>query len=553
MIKTATMIKARAYIHKEYMERAILSVAKSGVLHQIDALESLKDFEPKVKAVESTERLFKSTSIISRIQALLSSVEEKPEPSILELKVLSAEEIDSIDRLLSEIEQKYNGNKEIGMKPTLSIEDLNNLLLWERQLEATRLVEEAKSKCAQTEKIFIIEGWIPKDKKENFENAVIEGSKGCCVTSYLLPAQVSGHSQESPESPPTLIRNPRIAYVYEKLVTGFGIPNYFEIDPTIFMTFSFPLIFGLIFGDVGHGLVLLALSLLLYAVNRKGIRAPELFEYIIKGSPLLVMCSASSIFFGFLYGEMFGSEKYYHIIDELIHHNLGVSSHEIVEKISKNLELTLSGIAGFSIPVPFPFSPFDQPTLLLLVSLYVAMLHITFGLVLGLINELRRKNYLEAIVGPGLWLWFYLSFAYLLLKYKSGIFSAVFQDMNILGVYIALPAVIMILARASVHGIDGFGHALESLISSLSNSISYGRILALAVAHAAFSKILLMMLEFEGIFAIVGWLMWAIFTFLLILCFECLLSFIHTLRLHWVEWFLKFYTGDGYRYEPLKI
>ncbi|MEM3041745.1 MAG: hypothetical protein QXG97_06975, partial [Nitrososphaerota archaeon] len=139
MIKTATMIKARAYIHKEYMERAILSVAKSGVLHQIDALESLKDFEPKVKAVESTERLFKSTSIISRIQALLSSVEEKPEPSILELKVLSAEEIDSIDRLLSEIEQKYNGNKEIGMKPTLSIEDLNNLLLWERQLEATRL------------------------------------------------------------------------------------------------------------------------------------------------------------------------------------------------------------------------------------------------------------------------------------------------------------------------------------------------------------------------------------------------------------------------------
>ena len=553
MIKTASMIKARAYIYKEHMESAILSIAKSRVLHQTDALEALKDFEPKVKAVESSERLFKATSIISRIQALLSNVEETPEPSIPELKVLNNEEIDSIDQRLSEVEQKYAVSGEVDKRPTLSNEDLHKLLLWKRQLEATRLVEEAKSKCAQTEKTFIIEGWIPKDKKEKFENAVIEGSKGYCVTSYLLPAQIGGHSQELAESPPTLIRNPKIAFVYEKLVTGFGIPNYFEIDPTIFMTFSFPLIFGLIFGDVGHGLILLVLSLLLFTANKKGVRAPELFEYIIKGSPLLVMCSASSIFFGFLYGEMFGSEEYYHIIDELIHHNVGVSSHEIVEKVSKNIELTLSSIAGFSIPVPFPFSPFDHPTLLLLVSLYVAMLHITFGLVLGLINELRRENYLEAIVGPGLWLWFYLSFAYLLLKYKSGIFSAVFQDINILGVYIALPACIMILARASVHGIDGFGHALESLISSLSNSISYGRILALAVAHAAFSKILLMMLEFEGIFAIVGWLMWAVFTFLLILCFECLLSFIHTLRLHWVEWFLKFYTGDGYKYEPLKI
>jgi vacuolar-type H+-ATPase subunit I/STV1 len=112
----------------------------------------------------------------------------------------------------------------------------------------------------------------------------------------------------------------------------------------------------------------------------------------------------------------------------------------------------------------------------------------------------------------------------------------------------------MVLARSALHGMDGFGHSLESLISSLSNSISYGRILALALTHGAFSRILLMFLELDGAgLAIVGGLMWVALTFLLIICFEGLLSFIQTLRLHWVEWFLKFYSGDGYEYKPVRL
>ncbi|MEM2942140.1 MAG: V-type ATPase 116kDa subunit family protein, partial [Candidatus Bathyarchaeia archaeon] len=68
------------------------------------------------------------------------------------------------------------------------------------------------------------------------------------------------------------------------------------------------------------------------------------------------------------------------------------------------------------------------------------------------------------------------------------------------------------------------------------------------------SRILLMFLELGGAgLAIVGGLMWAVLTFLLIICFEGLLSFIQTLRLHWVEWFLKFYSGDGYEYKPIRL
>ena len=107
------------------------------------------------------------------------------------------------------------------------------------------------------------------------------------------------------------------------------------------------------------------------------------------------------------------------------------------------------------------------------------------------------------------------------------------------------------MARMAVHKMDGFGEALESLIASISNTISYARILALAMAHAAFSKILLSFLEMQGPYmAVVGLLMWGVFTVLLIMSFECLLSFIHTLRLHWVEWFLKFFSGNGYPFKP---
>ncbi len=576
LLKTQPMVKARAYFHEEYVDEVIMNIVEAGMLHQTDVLKSLRGFEAQVKPVEPSEKLFRVTSVISRVQTILAGLNIDPKQARTAIfEVLSEKKIEEIDRELMDIEGRYAGiaselatraaEGKTATEPDTKTETNQRLseltsdygerlLLWNRQLEVTRLMEDAKSKSARTSKTFVIEGWIPQKKTGEFEEAVNKGSRGYYATSYLQPPPKTEAQSHEIEAPPTQIRNPRIAYVYEKVVTGFGLPNYFEIDPTVFMIISFPVIFGLMFGDVGHGLLLLLCSLLLFVVNRRGVKAPELFEYMIKGSPLLIMCSISAIFFGFLYGELFGSEEYYHIVDGFLHHALGVSILETVRSTSHVIEGVLSTVAGFPIPVPFPFAPFEKPMLLLLVSLYVAIIQITLGLVLGLINQLRRRNYLEAIVGPGLWLWFYSSCAYLFLRYKSGILSVVFQRGDILGLYIALPAVVMLLARTGLHGMDGFGHSLESLISSLSNSISYGRILALALTHGAFSKILLMFLGLQGeLLAIVGGVMWALLTFLLILCFEGLLSFIQTLRLHWVEWFLKFYSGDGYGYKPLRL
>jgi len=577
MLLAERMARLRLYIHDDYIDEVLFRIGQAGLLHQTDIRQSLRDFEGHVHPVEPSETLFRLSSVLSRIQMLISTLKIEEGEAVEKIKfqhILTNEDIDRVEGNLGRIEEEYAETstriaelekkeksselKEIEeQKKKLSklADEVGIKLLVDRErVEITRVIEEAKTKTGKTKRTYVLEGWVPRDETESLVKIFEEASSGY-FSFITLEEDVRGeHEVEGKASPPTLLKNPRIAYVYEKIATAFGIPNYQEVDPSIFMLFSFPAIFGLMFGDVGHGLILLAFSLMLYVAKTKKFKTNELFNYLIQGSPLLIMCSIASIIVGFLYGEVLGSHHYYEIVEEAIYGVSGIKIHEVVRGASLSLEGFLSTIAGFRIRIPFPFSPFEDTRSMLLVSIYVAIIQISFGLVLGLINEVRGRRYREAVLGPGLWIWFYFSFAYLFLRYKSQVLAVIFQRSDILGLYIILPATVIIIARSAFHGMDGFGHALESLIASLSNTISYGRILALALAHSAFSSLLLSFTELDGtIMLAIGWTMWAAFTFLLILCFESLLSFIHTLRLHWVEWFLKFYSGTGIEYRPFTI
>ena len=577
MLLAERMAKLRFYVHENYIDEILFRIGQAGFLHQTEIRESFKDFEGYVHPVESSERLFRLSSVLSRIQMLISTLKVEEGEAVEKVKVqpiLADEDIDRIEENLSRVEEEYAETatrlaelkKEEKSSELKVIEEQKKriskltdevgmkLLVDRERVEIVRAIEEAKTKTGKTKRTYVLEGWVPKDKTKSLAKIVEEASFGYFSFATLEEDVRRGHEVEGKASPPTLLKNPGIAYVYQRIVTAFGIPNYQEVDPSIFMIFSFPAIFGLMFGDIGHGLILLALSLMLYVAKMKKLKTNELFNYLIQGSPLLMMCSIAAIIVGFLYGEVFGSHHYYEIVEEAIYGVIGVKIHEVVKGASLSLEGFLSTIAGFRIRIPFPFSPIEDTRSMLLVSIYVAILHISFGLVLGLINEIKGRRYREAILGPGLWIWFYFGFAYLFLRYKSQLLTVIFQRLDIVGLYIVLPAMVMIIARSAFHGMDGFGHALESLIASLSNTISYGRILALALAHSAFSSLLLSFTELNGTMMLaVGWAVWTVFTFLLILCFETLLSFIHTLRLHWVEWFLKFYSGSGFEYKPFTI
>jgi len=578
------MNKVRIYVSKSFIDDVTFKLGEAGMMHQTDIRESLKELEHYVHPIESSERLFKLSSILSRIEMLISSLKLENETITEKARVerfLSDKDLERLEGESTRIEEEHSRvvsqltefEKQEGTEKTTRIAELTaeldklaaeskvKLLVNRERVDVAKKIEEAKTRVGETSRTFLIEGWVPEKKMDDLKRVVQEASSGFCAIVRLETKPQQGHEGEGAKLPPTLLRNPRIAYVYERIATAFGVPNYYEVDPSVFMLFSFPIIFGLMFGDVGQGLVLLVLTLLLYMLKRRNVKTSEIFTYLIQGSPLLVMCSISTIFFGFLYGEFFGFElynkeatHYFPLVEEGFHAVTGISLSHTIREASHSLEAAISSILGLPIRIPFPFSPFDDPSTMLLLSIYVAIVQISFGLILGLINEVMNRRFKQAIIGPGLWIWFYWSFAYLLIRYGSKIFSVIFERMDILGIYLVLPACAMVLAQVAVHKMDGFGHALESLISSISNTISYGRILALALAHAAFSRILLMFLELQGtLMMIVGFVMWAAFTFLLIMCFEFLLSFIHTLRLHWVEWFLKFYSGNGFQYQPFAI
>jgi len=585
MLLAERMNKVRVYVSKSSIDDVMFKLGEAGMIHQTDIRESLKDLKGYVHPIETSERLFKLSSLLSRIEMLISSLKLENETITEKARVerfLSDKDLERLEEESTRIEEEHSRivsqltefEKQEGTEEKakhiaelaaeldkLATESKVQLLINRERIEVAKKIEEAKTRVGATSRTFVIEGWVPEKKMDDLKRVVQEASSGFCAFVCPETKPQQGHKGEEVKLPPTLLRNPRIAYVYEKIATAFGVPNYYEVDPSVFMLFSFPIIFGLMFGDVGQGLVLLVLTLLLYVLKRRNVKTSEIFTYLIQGSPLLVMCSISAVFFGFLYGEFFGFELYNEeathylpLIEEGFHAVTGISLSHMIREASHLLEVSVSSILGLPIRIPFPFSPFEDPSTMLLISIYVAIVQISFGLILGLINELMNRRLKQAIIGPGLWLWFYWSFAYLLIRYGSRIFSVIFERMDILGIYFVLPACIMVLAQVAVHKMDGFGHALESLIASISNTISYGRILALALAHGAFSRILLMFLELEGtLMMVMGFVMWAAFTFLLIMCFEFLLSFIHTLRLHWVEWFLKFYSGNGFHYQPFAI
>jgi V/A-type H+-transporting ATPase subunit I len=446
--------------------------------------ELLSEIESKVKTIETE---------VVRVQGRLSELERIEEKT--------SEVSKEIEVLRHELEKIAN-------------REGSTLITYQEILEAERNVEEAKTLMGRTRKTYVFEGWIPEDRLDETINIVKRYSENCCA---IVNIKAEAAPQHRTIPAPTLLRNPRIAHVYEALTRGYGLPIYNEIDPSIFMLISFPIIFGLMFGDVAHGLFLLLGAMVLYIMKRKKVKVGELINYGVQGSPLLIMCGLSAIVFGFLYNELWGSEEWCIMLKEAIKH-----------------------ITGFEIP--FLLSPFQQPTKLLKLSLYIGMAHISFGLILGVINKIIWKEYKEAIAGPVMWLWLYWSGCYLFTMYGSKILSVIF-NLQVFGIYVLLPFIAMIGVRAIVLGpVDAFGEALDSFISSISNTISYARIFAFGMIHVAFSRIFL-----------IGGLLGAVAGTFFFLFFEIIFVFFQVLRLHWVEWFLKFYDGTGFPYKPFTI
>jgi len=384
-------------------------------------------------------------------------------------------------------------------------------------VNAERILEEARSFCGRTESTYVIEGWLPANRIAEVQADLGEVSKGHCVV-----------QEWSGKNSPTMLRNPKGTGLFQRLTLGFGTPTSTEIDPTIMWLVTYPLFFGLMFGDVGHGLIFMLVSSGLVYAKRKGTRFRDqdfgglggLFNMILDGSGLLVLGGAAAMVSGFLYGTVLGSEEWFR---------------------------DLTGLPG-----PLWFDPFKQPMTLLKVSIIIGIAHVSSGLILDIVNKVKNRDYEHLLAGPGLWLWFYLTLGYLILRYGFGLISYALSNLPTALLLLGLPSGLMLVAKVRMEGpFEGIGHWMESMLASISHTISYMRIMAMKMIHDVFS------LLFLGIYVTMpiyfGVPVFGLLTLVMILILESAFVFLQALRLHWVEWFLKFYSGSGIPFKPFGV
>ena len=346
---------------------------------------------------------------------------------------------------------------------------------------------EAVPRTALTARAFVIEGWVPTRARTMLERGV----RNRCGEEIVV-SEVAREAWEGTEVPVELA-NPRLFRPFEVLIRMFPLPRYGSIDPTPFVAVFFPAFFGLMVGDIGYGLVLALLGLALHVRSRPGTMLRNVAE--IAGP-----CALFSILAGVLFGEFFG--------------DLGARWFGLTPILFRREEAI----------VPF-----------LLLALALGVVHMTLGLVLGAISARRHPR---QAAGRGL-------SAVMVLLVVGALLAAV----RVLPERFFTPLVILLLVAFPVLvALEGVVAMIE-LVTTFGNILSYARIMALGVASVMLAVVANRMVGALGSVA-VGVLFATLFhvvNFVIALFTPT----IHSLRLHYVEFFGKFYSPSGVRYAPL--
>ena len=374
--------------------------------------------------------------------------------------------------------------------------------------------------------IVYFEAWFLKKATRKIREGIMEITNGKCV--------IEIKKAKAKENVPNVIRKPpKLFEGFQTLTFALGYPRRGEINPTYLVAITFPFLFGIMFADVGQGLVLfIGGILLLFLRSRVNIdKVGEIPRGLLRSAGIITFCGISAMGWGFLFGEFFGPSGVLHPI--LL------------------LEFGPFKIGGFD--------PMHDPLTLLRFTILIGVTVITLGLVLRLLNHLKRGQMAHVLVAI-CWIWFLLG-GFTMWVYWGGIsqitvwFGAGLQMFLFL---VMAPLVVMLFAMAKAENfMEGIDFTIEVFIESLGHTLSFCRLAALFLTHTALST---MFLELAGIEAHVPRAFIPLSAIPLIavgtvlsIAIEGLLVMVHCLRLHWIELLPKFYSADGILFEPIKI
>uniref|UniRef100_A0A672JSE6 V-type proton ATPase subunit a n=1 Tax=Salarias fasciatus TaxID=181472 RepID=A0A672JSE6_SALFA len=534
---------------------------------------------------------------------------------------------------------------------------------WAIQVKKVKAIYYILNLCSfdVTNKCLIAEVWCPVSDIPALRRALEDGSRksGATVPSFVNRIPTA-------DTPPTLIRTNKFTSGFQNIVDAYGVGTYGEVNPAPFTIITFPFLFAVMFGDLGHGVImaLFAFWMVLYENDRKLKKTRnEIWNTFFEGRYIILMMGLFSIYTGLIYNDCFSKSlnifgSGWNVSAIKRHHLKLLLKEDVLGNSFLTLDPNVTGV--FTGPYPVGIDPIwnlasNRLTFLnsykMKMSVILGVIHMSFGVILSTYNHIhfRKKHNLYLVFLPEL-LFLLCLFGYLvfMIFYKWLFFSAktstqapsilihfinmfLMQGESVQPLYpgqtglqvflviIALLSVPVLLLgkplylywlqngshRLGMYRVSGYErvrrnseeevylmrahdmeegsshsdlsssgeqhteevnefltqaiHTIEYCLGCISNTASYLRLWALSLAHAQLSEVLWAMVMRVGLrmdtslgvlFLVPVFGLFAILTVAILLVMEGLSAFLHALRLHWVEFQNKFYSGTGIKFCP---
>jgi len=388
-------------------------------------------------------------------------------------------------------------------------------------VETERRLLEAGQNFSRTGSAVLLTGWIPGTDSLALENRLREITGGRCVVEITVP------QDSSDEEIPVLLRHPRWLRPFEMLVTAYGLPHYCELEPTLFVAASYLLMFGVMFGDVGHGAMLALGGLAALLARRK---APTRDVGL-----LLLFGGVSSMIFGFLYGSCFGIPAF------------------------KQFALWRDPLAG-------------NPMGLMAGAITIGIVMISLGLILNIINRFRRGDFIGGFLGKfgvagAVFYWGALALVtrFAAVQARGLVIPAIviFLALPIIGWTLKEPLEFFRCRRTGKSAESGdslmsaFSESLvgafEGVLGYFANTVSFVRLAAYAMSHAALLLAAFLMADAVKRFPVAGTFLSVLVVVLgnaVAIALEGIVVSVQALRLEYYEFFGKFFPGGGQPFIP---
>ena len=400
-----------------------------------------------------------------------------------------AENLAALEKERQEIEQRIAG---LGGKREALLEASDRAAIALRR-------EEAKSRLVGTDKVFLLEGWLPADRCAALEKAL---KPFTCAIETREPTE-----DEYPQVP-VQFKNNKLTRPLNMVTEMYSLPAYGTLDPNPLMAPFFILFYGIMMADMGYGLLMMIASVIISKKYRPKGTSGELFS-------LLGLCGISTFIMGALTGGFFG--------DFLT---------QLVAIVS----------TGTVFALPKLFDPLDDLTMILIGSMALGMVQIVTGMAISLIEKCKRKKFLDAFFEEITWWIVFIGIALLALGKGAAV-------LYVGCALVLLGPIVQGKGWGKLTGV--FGSLYNHVTGYFGDILSYTRLMALMLAGSVIAQVFNMLAAMPG--NVIAFIIISMLGNAMNFGLNLLGCYVHDLRLQCLEFFNKFYVDGGKPFRPMTL